>query len=89
MQSVGADGYYLLHNHPAGVSDASVADHNFTAQAALAVPGFRAHVVIDHNEYDVITMTGQGQHAYPNPTACYNNPYMDYNIHIVRDNVTT
>lgn len=55
-RSTGADGYYLLHNHPSGVSQPSDADVRFTQKIDASIQeGFRGHVVIDHNEYSLIT----------------------------------
>lgn len=54
MQATGADGYYLLHNHPSGNPTPSRADHSMTEQIALAVPGMRAHVVINSNKFATI-----------------------------------
>jgi len=53
-QRFGADGYYLLHNHPGGKALPSDADRRATAAFHVKVPGLRAHVVVDHNEYGVI-----------------------------------
>ena len=58
MRNSGADGYYLLHNHPAGKSKPSDADIGFTRAAAANLPGLRAHVVIDHNEFSTIFKDG-------------------------------
>lgn len=58
MNESGAAGWYLLHNHPSGSAGPSPADVNLTRSIAAAVPGFRAHVVIDHNEYAVIDGAG-------------------------------
>lgn len=57
----GADGYFLLHNHPSGKSEPSQQDINLTKDTADAVPGFRAHVVIDRNEYAVISAKGSAR----------------------------
>lgn len=55
----GADGYYLLHNHPSGKSEPSQADISMTRFVDKHVPGFQGHVVIDHNEYSVIHNWGE------------------------------
>jgi orotate phosphoribosyltransferase len=60
MQQSEADGYYLLHNHPSGKADASNADINLTGVIAEAMPGFKGHVIIDHNEYGVINIEKDG-----------------------------
>lgn len=55
----GADGYYLMHNHPSGSAKPSVEDRSMTMSVAEAVPGFQGHVIIDHNQYGVIDAHGQ------------------------------
>lgn len=54
----GADGYWMSHNHPAGSSKPSPNDIYNTMETSRAVPGYRGHVVIDHNEYSTIDETG-------------------------------
>ena len=61
MQAFGADGYYLLHNHPSGRSEPSVADLRLTNDVDQKAPGMLGHVVIDFNEYSVIQSGGQVQ----------------------------
>jgi DNA repair protein RadC len=61
MQAFGADGYYLLHNHPSGRSEPSVADLRLTNDVDQKAPGMLGHVVIDFNEYSVIHGGGQVQ----------------------------
>lgn len=58
MAAMKADGYWLLHNHPSGSAIASQADLALTANIARMVKGLRGHVIIDHNEYNSITMDG-------------------------------
>lgn len=60
MQKTGADGYYMLHNHPAGSSQPSVDDIRTTEDISKNVSGFLGHVVIDSNEYSVIKPTNEG-----------------------------
>ncbi len=54
MKKTGAQGYYLLHNHPSGNSDPSEADISFTRKVQKDAPGMIAHVVINSNEYSVL-----------------------------------
>lgn len=61
MEASGADGYYLLHNHPSGVPDPSPSDKAVTRQFASNVPGFRAHVVINSNKYARIELDSAGR----------------------------
>jgi hypothetical protein len=59
VKRAGADGYYIMHNHPSGKSTPSMPDIRVTQLVAASVPGFRGHVVIDHNEYSVIDSAGE------------------------------
>lgn len=54
----GANGYYLLHNHPSGNPMPSRPDENATRKIAQRMPGLRYHVVIDHNQYGVLDALG-------------------------------
>lgn len=54
MKATGADGYYMMHNHPSGKSEPSTADLRATLRTVDEVPGFLSHVVIDHNEFSTI-----------------------------------
>ncbi|MBK7813145.1 MAG: hypothetical protein IPJ52_01955 [Rhodocyclaceae bacterium] len=54
MERIGADGYYLLHNHPSGITQASEADVKLTRDVSAAIPGFLGHVILDHTEYGLI-----------------------------------
>lgn len=55
----GADGYWMLHNHPSGSSEPSENDIGATKNVASTVLGFKGHVVIDHNEFSVIDANGK------------------------------
>jgi DNA repair protein RadC len=55
----GATGYYMLHNHTSGSARPSKADENLTEELNRAVSGMKAHVVIDHSEYGLITKEGR------------------------------
>ncbi|URI08918.1 PLxRFG domain-containing protein [Aquincola tertiaricarbonis] len=59
LQATGADGYYILHNHPSGDPTPSDADSRLTKWLGAQVPGMRAHVVINSNRYAV--MSGDGE----------------------------
>ena len=54
MQRLGADGYYLLHNHPSGRPHASPEDLRGTLAFAKKVEGFQGHIIINSGEYAVI-----------------------------------
>jgi len=82
-KQVGADGYWLLHNHPTGHSKPSTADINMTTEIAQKIPGFKGHVVINSNEYSTIEKNGNvelisnmdglaGGHS--------SNPYKDHDV---------
>jgi len=51
MSNTGADGYWMLHNHPSGDPKPSMADLDSTSYLNEAVPGLKGHVVIDSNKY--------------------------------------
>ena len=65
MQAFEAHGYYLLHNHPSGRAQPSAADRGMTAVVAATVPGFREHVVIDHDEYARIAFATEEAQLIP------------------------
>lgn len=54
MQRLGADGYYLIHNHPTGVARASEADINVTKIIDKKIKGFLGHVIINSGTYSLI-----------------------------------
>jgi hypothetical protein len=66
MARLGADGYYLLHNHPSGVPRPSAEDRSLTRDVAARVPGLRGHVIIDHGTYALITARDHVR-VYPLP----------------------
>jgi hypothetical protein len=54
MVTLGADGYWLVHNHPSGFSKMSEPDLRLSKMYAERVAGFQGHVVIDSGEYTVL-----------------------------------
>jgi len=64
MDRLGADGYYLMHNHPSRLVKASDADLNLTAWIANRLPGFKEHIILDHTEFGLIQMAGGGKAKY-------------------------
>jgi 2'-5' RNA ligase len=50
--------YWLLHNHPSGLAEASGSDRFLTDMLKQNVPGFVGHVIIDHNEFHQILADG-------------------------------
>lgn len=65
MEKLGADGYYLLHNHPSGTPTPSAADLAVTQDLArdLKPFAFKGHVVINENKYGQITLDASGTEA--------------------------
>lgn len=61
MGRVGADGYMILHNHPAGNATPSDPDRSFTIGIAAKFGGFRGHVIVDFNEYAALDNKGRGE----------------------------
>ncbi|CAM3779569.1 LPD23 domain-containing protein [Vreelandella rituensis] len=61
IKATGATGFFLLHNHPSGVSEPSDADMRFTMGIFQKFSEFRGHVVIDHNEYSTIMQKGRSR----------------------------
>lgn len=59
MRETKAAGFYLLHNHPSGNPDPSLADRHLTRTIAK-VPGLLSHVVIDHTKFAEILPDGSG-----------------------------
>ena len=58
MTRLGADGYYIMHNHPSRTMVASGGDIRATRHLANKLPGFLGHVVLDHNEFVLIDRNG-------------------------------
>ena len=56
MKSSGADGYWMLHNHPSGNPTPSNADVQVTQTLAQLRPGFKGHVIINSNKYAQIML---------------------------------
>ena len=54
MKRLGADGYYLLHNHPTGYPKPSPEDVKVTGVYAQELPGFKEHIIINSNKYSKI-----------------------------------
>ena len=51
MKRTGADGYWLLHNHPSGDPKPSIPDINATMFYEKNVHGFKGHVIVNHKTY--------------------------------------
>ena len=70
MKNLGADGYWMLHNHPSGASTPSAQDRALTFTIAEKMDGFLGHVIIDQDEYSVIDADhGHRTHAIKGGTA--------------------
>lgn len=62
MYRLGANGYYLQHNHPSGNAKASINDMILTERLSKNVKGFKGHIIVDHGTYAWIerdTRTGK------------------------------
>lgn len=62
MYKLGANGYYLQHNHPSGNAKASINDMILTERLSKNVKGFKGHIIVDHGTYAWIerdTRTGK------------------------------
>ncbi len=58
MDKHGADGYYLIHNHPSGDPAPSPQDHNITRKLSGGVSGFKGHIIINSNKYATVEVSG-------------------------------
>ncbi|VTU38223.1 DNA repair protein RadC [Variovorax sp. PBS-H4] len=65
MQRTGADGYYLLHNHPSGDPTPSPDDLRLTDRLGNEVGGLRAHVIINSGKYATIELSARTGLAQP------------------------
>lgn len=54
MQRLNANSYYLVHNHPSGVSYASNDDMRLTQRIMNNVKGFKGHLILGDNNYSFI-----------------------------------
>ena len=62
MYRLGANGYYLEHNHPSGNAKASIEDMILTERLSKNVKGFKGHIIVNHGTYAWIekdTRTGK------------------------------
>ncbi len=55
MKRLDANGYYLVHNHPAGTAKASISDIRTTEKIEKNIKGFKGHVIVDHGTYAFIS----------------------------------
>lgn len=55
MQDLGADGYYITHNHPSGDITPSLHDEMTTHRYATGISGFLGHIITDHTECSFLT----------------------------------
>ena len=96
MFRLGANGYYLMHNHPSGNAKASQPDIQLTKQLANTVNGFLGHVIVDHGTFswidiqngkinvcDSIPITSEAKITVDRE--CKRNPIMDYKINSRND----
>ena len=96
MFRLGANGYYLMHNHPSGNAKASQPDIQLTKQLANTVNGFLGHVIVDHGTFywidihngiinvcDNIPITSESKITVDRE--CKRNPIIDYKINSRND----
>lgn len=63
-----ADGIYVMHNHPSGLSDPSPQDEAMTRTFAQFIPQFKGHIIIDSGEFSTIDNLGASQkHTFEMP----------------------
>jgi hypothetical protein len=58
METLGADGFYILHNHPDGDVIASQADRDVAKIMARSVKGYKGSVIIDSGKFANINSLG-------------------------------
>jgi hypothetical protein len=61
MERLGADGYYLVHNHPSGNPSPSLDDMFATAAFRRKLSGFKGHIVINSGKYAVINAANEAR----------------------------
>lgn len=54
MRLLGADGYYMVHNHPSGNPTPSHLDQQLTLQLAHHTKGYLGHIVTNHVRYALL-----------------------------------
>lgn len=59
MQNLGADGYWLVHNHPKGHAFASQGDIDTTKEIASKVPSMHGHVIVNHTKFVHLQPNGE------------------------------
>lgn len=59
METLHADEYYLMHNHPTGNPKPSMQDILTTRVVADTVKGFAGHIVLDHTKFSLINDSGE------------------------------
>lgn len=61
MKNLGADGYWILHNHPSGNPSPSKDDKKMTVLIGERLPGLRGHVVVNSNKFAHIDSEGNSR----------------------------
>ena len=54
MAKTGADGYYMMHNHPSGNLEASFQDMEVTKVFSNNIDGFLGHIIVNEKRYAFI-----------------------------------
>ena len=66
IKRLGADGYYLAHNHISESANPSMEDMNITREFAANVDGFLGHIVLgSSNKYSIIEEDSKGRILMP------------------------
>ena len=60
MNRLGANGYYLVHNHPSDNAKASLIDIRTTVDFACKVRGFKGHLIVNTDTYAWISIDEYG-----------------------------
>lgn len=60
IERLGADHFYLIHNHPSGNVTASIEDTQLTRAYKSNFPELAGHIIIDHDTYNLITFDDGG-----------------------------
>ena len=81
LKDSGADGFYMLHNHPSGNANPSSSDIKTTqATSKVFKDKFLGHVIIDHNQYTEIRGDGAYQLRMVDMGAKKGTPKIDHDL---------
>lgn len=89
MRRLGADGYYIVHNHPTGEVTPSFEDMRTTASFSLVVPGFRGHIILDHDRYALLGRNGMAKGEFPIAEKYQNPLYYNVDTYLIGTQIAT